>query len=142
MTLIEKYNEFNKFGKLIGMNFTITKPGEVHYHIIITEELLATPVAAHGGVIAAMMDGVLGIPALSLAIESKKVVSTVEFKINFLAPALLYDKLLGIGRVEHKGNRIMVSSGEIICTNRNNILIAKAMGTFNAYPAEKAGFNI
>ncbi|MES2836864.1 MAG: PaaI family thioesterase [Bacteroidota bacterium] len=142
MSIIDKYNEFNNFGRLLGMTFTIPKPGLVHYHLTISEQHLATPIASHGGVISAMMDGVLGIPALSLAIEQNKVVSTVEFKINFLSPALLNDTLLGIGKVEQQGNRIIISSGDIVCTNRDNVLIAKAMGTFNAYPAEKAGFVI
>ena len=49
-------------------------------------------------------------------------------------------KLLGIGKVEQKGNRLVITSGDIICPERNNTVIAKALGTFNAYPAEKAGF--
>jgi hypothetical protein len=44
--------------------------------------------------------------------------------------------------VEQKGNRLIVVSGDIFCVNRGNILIAKSIGTFNAYAAEKAGFKI
>jgi hypothetical protein len=52
------------------------------------------------------------------------------------------DTLQGIGKVEQKGNRLIIVSGDIICPERNNIVIAKAMGTFNTYPAEKAGYTI
>jgi len=88
------------------------------------------------------MDGLLGVTGLSAVENDKKVVSTVEFKINFLSPALLNDQLLGIGKVEQKGNRLIIISGDIICPERNNIVIAKAIGTFNAYPAEKAGYSV
>lgn len=140
MTIIEQYIQHNHFGKTLGMDFKIIEPGLVHYSLKITKEHLATPLAAHGGVISALMDALLGVTALSAVYEDNKVVSTVEFKINFLAPALLHDELLGIGKVEQKGNRLVITSGDIICPERNNTVIAKALGTFNAYPAEKAGF--
>lgn len=140
MTIIEQYIANNHFGKTLGMNFKIVEPGLVHYFIKINKEHLATPLAAHGGVISALMDGLLGVAALSVSAQENKVVSTVEFKINFLAPALLDDELIGIGKVEQQGKRLIISSGDIICQKRDNVLIAKAIGTFNAYPAEKAGF--
>lgn len=142
MTLIEQYIQHNHFGRMLGMDFKIIESGLVHYALNIKQEHLATPLASHGGVISALMDGLLGVTALSSVYEAKKVVSTVEYKINFLNPALLNDELLGIGKVDQKGNRLIIVSGDIICPKRNNIVIAKAIGTFNAYPAEKAGFEI
>lgn len=140
MTLIEQYIKHNHFGRTLGMQHNIVEPGLVHYTLTIKQEHLATPLASHGGVISALMDGLLGVTALSSVYQEKKVVSTVEYKINFLNPALLNDELLGIGKVEQKGNRLIIVSGDIICPKRNNVVIAKAIGTFNAYPAEKAGF--
>ena len=142
MTLIEQYIAQNNFGKTLGMDFKILEPGFVHYFLTIMSEHLATPKAAHGGVISALMDGLLGVTALSVSALENKIISTVEFKINFLAPALLDDELIGIGKMEQKGNRLIIVSGDIICPNRNNIVIAKALGTFNSYPAEKAGYSI
>jgi uncharacterized protein (TIGR00369 family) len=142
MTLIEQYIAQNNFGKTLGMDFRIIEPGLVHYHITINHNHLATPNAAHGGVISALMDGLLGVTALSVSALENKIISTVEFKINFLAPALLDDDLTGIGKLEQKGNRLIIVSGDIICPKRNNVVIAKAMGTFNSYPAEKAGYTI
>ena len=140
MTLVEQYIAQNNFGKTLGMDFKIIEPGLVHYFITIKPEHLATPKAAHGGVISALMDGLLGVSALSVSANENKIISTVEFKINFLAPALLDDELMGIGKVEQQGKRLIITSGDIICPKRNNILIAKGIGTFNAYPAEKAGY--
>ncbi len=136
--IIEKYIEFNKFGKDLGLHFTIEKPGVVNHFLTITQKHLTTPHTAHGGVIAAMMDAVLGVAALSLVCEELKIVSTVEFKINYLNPCLLGDELGGESVIEQKGNRIIIVSGTIRSVNRDKT-IAKAMGTFNAYPAAKAG---
>jgi len=50
--------------------------------------------------------------------------------------SFLGDILFGKGRVDHQGKRIIHTSGEIY--NQNNEIVAKAMGTFNAYPIEKS----
>ena len=142
MTLIEQYNLHNDFGKTIGMHFEIIEPGLVHYFLSIKQKHLATPLAAHGGVISSLMDGLLGVTALSVVEKENKIVSTIEFKINFLSPAFIHDDLQGIGKVAQKGNRLIVVSGDIFCVNRGNVLIAKSIGTFNAYEAEKSGFKI
>lgn len=97
---------------------------------------MATPTAIHGGMLAAMMDGIIGVAALTTVASEQKIVSTVEFKINYLKPAFLGDLLTGKGKVDHKGNRIIHASGEIY--NQKNELIAKAIGTLNAYPIEKS----
>lgn len=139
-SLIEKYIAHNHFGKLIGMDFKIISAGNVEYNLTINKNFLATPHAAHGGVIAALIDGALGIAALSKVEKENKVISTVEYKTNFMNPALLNDQLKAIGKVEQQGKRILIVSCDVFATNRNNIIIAKALGTFNAYDAAKAGY--
>lgn len=139
-TLIEKYIENNYFGKLLGMHFKILSEGEVDYFITIKKDHLATPNAAHGGVINALIDGALGVAGLSSVYKENKVVSTIEYKSNFLAPAFLNDKLIAKAKVEQKGKHILVISCDVFCANRENKLLAKALGTFNTYDAEKAGY--
>jgi uncharacterized protein (TIGR00369 family) len=134
--LLEIYNKVNQFGNENGMKLTIVKPGEIIYEMEVLPKHLATPQIIHGGMIAAMMDGVLGVAALSEVAIDKKLVSTVEFKISYFNPALIGDVLTGKGIVDKKGNRIIYASGEIY--NQNNEIIAKAMGTLNAYPFEKS----
>ena len=136
--IILAYKKGNNFGRLIEMDFEIFNPGELEYKIKITEAHLATPYAAHGGVVSALMDSVLGISALSMVCVDDKIVSTVEMKLNFLAPVRLGDQLTGVAIVLSKGNRIVVTEAEI--KNQNGLLVAKGMGTFNAYPKEKAGY--
>ncbi|MBL4594666.1 MAG: PaaI family thioesterase [Flavobacteriales bacterium] len=134
--LLEIYNRVNQFGKENGLELTVIKPGEITYKMEVLPKHLATPKTIHGGMIAAMMDGVIGVAALSLVAPEGRLVSTVEYKINYFKPSFLGDTLTGKGRVDNAGKRIIHTSGEIY--NQHNEIIAKAMGTFNAYPIEKS----
>jgi uncharacterized protein (TIGR00369 family) len=101
---------------------------------------LATPTTAHGGIIAGYMDAVLGLAALYVSSENACLVSTVEFKINFISPVRVGDVLIGEGRVISKGKRIIVAEGKIYQAGSGD-LVATATGTFNAYPYEKSGMS-
>jgi uncharacterized protein (TIGR00369 family) len=137
MDLIEKYASQNHFGYLLGMEFQILSPGEIEYRLKIEEKHLATPIAAHGGVIASLVDASLGIACLSKVALLDKVVSTIEFSLKFHKPAVLGAELVAQARVISAGNRILVSETKIY---DGVTLIASASGTFNAYPKEKAGY--
>lgn len=134
--IIEAYKESNKFGNDLGMNLISAGEGKAHYQLEISEKHMATPVAAHGGVIASLMDGTLGVAALAEAINKHHVVSTIEFKINYTNPVYTGDILDSKAEVLHAGKRIIVCEGKIF--NQSGDLVAKGTGTFNSYPAEKA----
>lgn len=138
--LITKYIQNNHFGQLLGMDFKIIADGTVEYYVTIHKNHLATPHAAHGGLISSLVDAALGVAGLSAVYKENKVVSTIEYKINFMSPALIHDQLKAIGKVEQKGKRILIITCDVYVTNRNNLPIAKALGTFNAYDAAKAGY--
>lgn len=138
-TLIEQYIEKNFFGTWLGMTFTELAPGHIIYELTITENHLATPVATHGGVVAALVDATLGVSGLSAVQAEGKVVSTIEYKLNFLSPSSKGDTLHATGKIEQKGKSILVISCEVI-NKTNGKTVAKALGTFNCYDAEKAGY--
>lgn len=135
--ILEEYNKVNAFGRLLGLELSVIKPGEVEYRMEIGEEHLSNPMAAHGGAVSAMMDAILGVSALSLAVEKAKLVSTVEFKLNYYSPIQLGDKLLGKGKVTFEGNRLIFSEGTIYIENEDMKVASKGLGTFNSYPAGK-----
>jgi uncharacterized protein (TIGR00369 family) len=138
--LIEKYIANNHFGKKLGMHFNVISDGEVEYFLKIGKDHLATPLSAHGGVISALADAALGVAGLSAVHKENKVVSTVEYKINFLSPAFENDELYAYAKVLQKGKRILIVECAIFCKSKEDKLIAKATGTFNAYDASKAGY--
>lgn len=102
------------------------------------EKHLSSPGVGHGGVIAAMMDAVIGTTALSKVFHEHKLVSTIEFKINYFKPVLEDDVLIGTGTIEFQGKSIIACSGQII-KKESKELVSKALGTFNIYPMEKRG---
>lgn len=129
--LIESYRNQNRFGLWLGMDFKILEAGKAEYRLTPKESHEALKGMTHGGVLAGMMDGVLGVAALSVVAHEGKYVATVEFKINYLAPAVTGETILGIGEVIKKGGKILVVEGKIY--NSKNELIATALGTFRAY---------
>lgn len=139
-TLVAVYNQINQYGQVNGMTLTMTEPGVVEYTMTIRPEHLSSPGTCHGGVVAGLMDSALGAAALSLAFTAGELVSTVEFKINYLHPVRLHDELVAHGRVEHAGKTLVVASADIACPARN-LVVARGMGTFNRYPADKRDFH-
>ncbi len=133
--IIQEYINWNKFGALLGMDFTIPKKGEVIYTMKITEAMLATPFAAHGGSVAALLDATLGVACLSQVCEDMKVVATVNISIQYMSPAVLDDELTATASVLKAGNRILFVEGRVV--NQNNKLVATASATMNAYPVLK-----
>ena len=136
--IVQGYIKANRFGRLLGMNFEVVGPGDVNYTMAVTESHLATPIAAHGGSISALMDASMGVCALSQVLADNKVVSTIEMKISFVSPGLLGDTLFGTASIVKTGKRILFVEGKIV--NQKGAIIAVATGTFNSYPSEKAGF--
>ena len=140
-TLVAIYNQINSYGRVNGMDLTVTQPGEIVYTMTIRDEHLSSPGTCHGGVVAGLMDAALGAAALSLAFTAGELVSTVEFKINYLHPVRLHDHLVARATVEHSGKTLVVSSAFIGCPTRDNLVVARGMGTFNRYPADKRDFH-
>ncbi|MGB0933681.1 MAG: PaaI family thioesterase [Lishizhenia sp.] len=137
--IIKRYKQFNNFGREQNMDFKLLSPGEIEYYFKVQEKHLATPNVVHGGAIAGFMDATLAVAGLSYTLEDNNVVSTVEFKINYLKPAFLGEELIGRGKLISAGKRILFVEADII-TQRDgeNIIIATGSGTLNAYPASKA----
>lgn len=133
--IIQGYIQGNNFGRFLGMDFTIEARGKVKYHMTISEDHLATPIAAHGGVLAALADAGLGVGALSVSSEFGNVVSTVEFKVSYIAPVKLNDEITLVSKLVKAGRSIIFMEAEIF--NQNDQLVAKANGTFNQYSLDK-----
>jgi len=134
--VLNMYKASNNYGAFLEMDLEVLKEGEAKYILEIKEKHLATPIAAHGGVVAGLIDGTLGVAALTVAGQNGNVVSTVELQVNFLKPVVLGDKLTSIGKVISEGKRLLYVEAAV--TNQKGVLVARASGTFNAYPAEKA----
>ena len=136
--LVQKYIEHNAFGRLLGMEFEIQQPGVCIYSCSISEELTATPRAAHGGFVASILDAAMGVGALSLVCSNGQVVSTLEIKVSFLQPALKNSTVYCTSKCLKKGASILFMEAELV--NDQNEIVAIGSGTFKSYSAEKAGY--
>lgn len=134
--ILERYKESNNYGRFLDMDFEIIKPGSVRYKLKIREEHLATPIAAHGGVVAGLIDGAIGVAGLTHAAQNSQLISTVSLNINYLKPVELGDELTAFGTVISAGKRLIYTEASV--RNQNDVEVAKASGVLNAFPAEKA----
>jgi uncharacterized protein (TIGR00369 family) len=133
--IIQQYIIWNRFGDLLGMDFEVESKGHVLYTMTINSDHLATPFAAHGGSVAALIDAALGVACLTEVCEDLKVVSTVNLTVSYLNPALKDDILLADARVIKSGKRLLFVEAKV--TNQKGGLIAMASATMNAYPVSK-----
>ncbi|MEN9972518.1 MAG: hypothetical protein RIS20_865 [Bacteroidota bacterium] len=138
MDIIQAYIDKNRFGVLLGMSFDVLEPGIVAYRLDIQEKHLATPMHAHGGVIASLLDATLGVGALSLVADEQKVVSTVDLSIQFLAGVKKSDQLMAYSKCLKKGNKLIFMQADVL--NQDKQLVAHANGTFVSVAAEIAGY--
>jgi len=130
------YHEINQYGKDNNMITELIAPGHVKVEMQVAYKHLSSPDACHGGVIAGLMDSVMGAAALSAAFTDEMIVSTIEFKINYLHSAFINDVLEGESKIDFHGKSVIVCNGTIRIKGTEKI-IAKAIGTFNKYPISK-----
>jgi len=130
------YHKACSFDRHLGMRLNVYGPGQIRYRLTIGEQHLSVPTACHGGVIAAMMDAVLGVTALSWAADRDQLCATVEFKTHFFEEVKPGDELEGTGAIDFAGTRLVVTTGSIVDLTTGQP-VAKGMGTFNLYPLAK-----
>jgi len=73
MTVKQLYDTFNFFDKNLDLELSEKGPGDIEYKLTIRRKHLSSPGVGHGGVIAAMMDAVIGTTALSQVFHEKKI---------------------------------------------------------------------
>ncbi len=82
----------------------------------------------HGGMITTAFDNAFGILTHFFAQES--FITTVELGVHFHKPVYLGDKIEITVKSNHLGRTLAGYTGELRCTNRDNILAASATTTF------------
>ncbi len=94
----------------LGAQILAVRPGEVEIELASREDLTQQHGFVHGAAVAAIVDTACGYAAISLLAENFEVV-TVEFKINFVSPAL-GEKIRAYGRVKKAGKTLTVCEGD------------------------------
>jgi uncharacterized protein (TIGR00369 family) len=94
----------------LGAQILVVRPGEVEIELVSREDLTQQHGFVHGAAVAAIVDTACGYAAISLLAEDFEVV-TVEFKINFVSPAL-GERIIARGRVKKAGKTLTVCEGD------------------------------
>lgn len=104
---------FRLQGAMIALDaaLTVVTPGRCEITLPFSPRVSQQYGLFHGGIISALADCAGGCAALSLAPADTKVL-TVEYKINFLAPAK-GDMIVAIGRVLKSGRTLLVTHFEV-----------------------------
>ena len=97
--------------RTIGATITRLQAGEVELTMPFHESLTQQHGFIHGGIVTTILDSACGYAALSLMPADAGILS-IEFKVNFLAPAS-GENFRALGRVKKPGRNITVSEGDL-----------------------------
>ncbi len=122
------------FADLIGLSITGLADGEASGELTLTAHHNNPHHVAHGGVIYALADTVMG-AALRSTLSEEQSCATLEIKITYFRPAF-EGKLICTASVDHRGKRFSHITGRV---EGGGKLIALATGNFAilAAPPEK-----
>lgn len=87
-------------------------PGEVEIEMPYRADLAQQHGYMHGGIITAILDSACGYAALSLSATDTAVL-TVEYKVNFIAPAK-GERFVARGEVLRPGATVTVCKGDVV----------------------------
>ena len=108
-------------------------PGEVEIEMPDRADLTQQHGFIHGGIITAIVDSACGYAAFSLSAPETAVL-TVEYKVNFVAPAK-GDRLLARGEVVRPGATIIVCKGDVMAyEGAEEKLVASMLTTMMLMP--------
>lgn len=95
----------------VGARLLRAERGEVEFELPKSDKVTQQQGAFHGGALGALADICCGYAALTVAPEGMEV-TTVEYKINFVAAAV-GDAVVCIGKVQKAGRTLTITNAEI-----------------------------
>jgi uncharacterized protein (TIGR00369 family) len=111
----------------LGAQLVQVSPGEVQIELLPRPDLSQQRGYIHAGALTSVLDSACGYAALTVAPAGFDVL-TVEFKINFMRPAVA-DRFMAVGKVRKAGKTLTVCEGEVIGvrgTERTAIAVMQA----------------
>ena len=112
----------------IGARMTTVRPGEVEIELVPQGDITQQHGYVHGAIIAAIVDTACGFAAATL-FAAEAGVLTVEYKVNFIAPAR-GEKFIARGQVKKTGKTLTICVGDAFAVlDGEEKLIASLQGT-------------
>jgi uncharacterized protein (TIGR00369 family) len=122
---------------LLGAVATRIEPGYVDIDLAVRPDFLQPHGNAHGVILSALADSATGYAAQTLMTATMDVV-TVEYKINYLAPAF-GERIVARGQVVRPGRTLYVCAADVFAVVENKEkLVAHMVATMMAVPVDHA----
>jgi acyl-coenzyme A thioesterase 13 len=121
--------------KHINASILSVDEGHVKFEFVVDKKLLNPNKILHGGMMATMLDELMGCAAWTMNKETT--FATINLQVDFLTAAKEDEVLLGDGIVIKAGNSIIHAEAKLF--NANNRMIAKASSNLVAMPTKKEG---
>ena len=102
----------------IGASVRSVAPGSVEIELPFRADLCQQDGFLHAGIVTTIVDSACGYAAYTLMPAGARVLS-VEFKINFLAPAF-GDRFIARGTVARSGRTVTVCTGEVVAMSQDS----------------------
>ncbi len=117
----------------LGASLGRIAPGEAEVELLYRADLTEQHDLVHGGIVAAILDAACGYAALSLSAPDTTFL-TVEYKVNFVAPAK-GERLLARGEVVRPGGSITVCKGDVTAFDSGEgVVVATMLATMMLLP--------
>jgi uncharacterized protein (TIGR00369 family) len=101
----------------IGASVRSVTPGVVEIELPFRADLCQQDGFLHAGIVTTIVDSACGYAAYTLMPADARVLS-VEFKINFLAPAV-GESFIARGKVARAGRTVTVCTGEVVAQSQD-----------------------
>lgn len=111
----------------IGATMTRIEPGAVEIQVPFRPDLTQQHGFLHAGIITTIIDSACGYAALSL-MPAQVGVLTIEYKVNFLAPAA-GERFVARGRVTKPGRNVTVCTGDVFAVQEGRETLIATMLT-------------
>ena len=131
--IIETMKTQSPYWSLLGIELVDIKKGWAQVRLPFDKKLVHPLGIAHGGAIFSPADSAVAMALIGM-VEKDETFVTIEMKINYLA-TFTKGEIIAEAKIIHKGRNTAL--GDIIVTNGNGELVAKALATYMIVPKKE-----
>ncbi|MBT3390063.1 MAG: PaaI family thioesterase [Chloroflexi bacterium] len=121
----------------LKLNFYETAPGEISVDYIVPEHFQGYPGVVHGGIVASLVDEVLGRVHMGSKPENPRFMYTVKLSVQYRKNVPTGEPIKIVGYAEESKRRTAKSTAKIF--NAAGEILAEAEAVLVNVPAEKLG---
>lgn len=128
--VVNLFPHHDNFGDVVGYVVEDFEPGWVKTSLLIAEKHISPAGVAHGGAISTLVDFSMGCALIS-QLQKGQLCSTIEFKINYLTPVMLGEKIYCEAKIKFLGRSHAVLEFHVYRVEGKDVAVG--VGTYNIY---------